>query len=121
MQGCRSYRKPSDGERYIYVGDGKKVEVEAIGKFRLLLKTGFYLDLHETFVVPSFRRNLISISALDKYGLTCSFGNGKFGLFHDSKLVGSGFLSGFDNLYSIDTVASYNETLQTSTRGVKRK
>lgn len=79
------------------------------------------MDLHETFVVPSFRRNFISISALDKYGLTCSFGNGKFGLFHDSKLVGSGFLSGFDNIYSIDTVASYNETLQTSTRGVKRK
>jgi len=36
MQGCLSCRKPIDGERYIYVGDGKTVEVEAIGKFRLL-------------------------------------------------------------------------------------
>ncbi|CAH9086499.1 unnamed protein product, partial [Cuscuta europaea] len=61
-RGCLSCRKPIDGERYIYVGDGKRVEVEAIGVFRLLLKTGFYLDLKETFVVPSFRRNLISIS-----------------------------------------------------------
>lgn len=95
------------------------MEVEAIGKFRLLLKTGFYLDLVETFIVPSFRRNLISISVLDKFGYTCSFGNGKFSLFHDSKLVGSGSLSGYDNLYSIDTIASYNETLHVSTRGVK--
>jgi hypothetical protein len=30
MQGCRSYRKPKDGERYIYVGNDNKVEVEAI-------------------------------------------------------------------------------------------
>lgn len=72
------------------------------------------MDLHETFVVPSFRRNWISISSLDKYGLTCSFGNGKFGLFHE---VGSGF----SNLYSIDTVASYNETLQTNTRGAQQE
>ncbi|KAG8475050.1 hypothetical protein CXB51_031854 [Gossypium anomalum] len=32
--GCLSYRKPSDGERHIFVGDGKLVEVEAIGHFR---------------------------------------------------------------------------------------
>ncbi|KAA8534146.1 hypothetical protein F0562_031661 [Nyssa sinensis] len=31
MQGCR---KPNDGERYIFVDDGKKVKVEAIGIFR---------------------------------------------------------------------------------------
>ena len=55
MQGCLSYRKPIDGERYIYVSDGKSIEVEAIGTFRLLLNTGFYLDFNETFVVLSFR------------------------------------------------------------------
>lgn len=113
MQGCLSCRKPSDDERYIYVGDGKTAEVEAIGKFRLLLKTGFYLDLDGTFIVPSFRRNLISISPLDKFGFSCSFGNGKFSLFRDSNLVGSGSLSSYDNLYSIDTIASYNELLST--------
>ena len=36
-KGCLSCRKPNDGERYIFVGDGKKVEVEAIGTFRLFL------------------------------------------------------------------------------------
>jgi hypothetical protein len=55
MQGYQNYRKPRDDERYIYVGDDNKAEVEAIRHFRLLLKTGLYLDLFDTFVVPSFR------------------------------------------------------------------
>ena len=54
LQGCLSRRKPTDGERYIYVGDGKTVEVQEIGKFRLLLKTGFHLDLNETFLYRLF-------------------------------------------------------------------
>ena len=120
MQGCLSCRKPNDGERYIFVGDGKKVEVEAIGTFRLLLKSITYLDLNETYVVPSFRRNLVSISILDNFGYTCSFGNNKFSLFQNSNLVGTGSLY-VDNLYMLDTVASYHKTLQLSTQGVKRK
>ena len=121
MQGCLSCRKSNDGERYIFVGDGKKVEVEVIGTFRLFLKSGTYLDLNETYVVPSFRRNLVSISILDKFGYTCFFGNNKFSLFQNSNLVGTGSLSYVDNLYMLDTVASYHETLQLSTQGVKRK
>ena len=58
MQGCLSYRKPSDAERSIYVGDDKLMNVETIGHFRLLLSNGYYLDLIYTFVAPSFRQNL---------------------------------------------------------------
>ena len=50
MQGCLSYQKPIDFGRWIFVRDGKSVEVEAIWPFRLLLCTGFYLDLKDTFV-----------------------------------------------------------------------
>ena len=121
MQDCLSYQKSSDGERYIYVGDSKIIEVKAIEKFRLLPKTRFYLDPNETFIIPSFRQNLISISTLEKYGFSCSFRNRKFSLFYDSKLVGSGSLLGYDNLYLIDTIASFNESLQLSTRSLKRK
>ena len=39
MRDCLSCQKPIDGERYIYVGNGKSVKVEAIGTFRLLLRT----------------------------------------------------------------------------------
>ena len=121
MQGCLSCRKPNDAERFIYVGDGKSVEVEAIGNFRLLLKTGYYLDLKETYVVPSFRRNLVSISTLDKFGYFCSFGNSQFSLSLNSNIIGTGSLSFYDNLYLLDTVVSFNETLHVNSRGMKRK
>ena len=90
MQGCLSYRKPIDFERWIYVGDGKSVEVEAVRHFRLLLCTDFYLDLKDTFVVPSFRRNLVSVSYLDKLGYFCSFRNNVFRLSFNSDIVGTG-------------------------------
>ena len=51
MQGCLSNRAPNDAERFIYVGDGKSVTVEAIRHFRLILNTGIYLDLKETLIV----------------------------------------------------------------------
>jgi len=121
MKSCLNYRKPIDSERWIYVGDGKSVEVEAIGHFRLLLCTGFYLDLKDTFVVPSFRRNLISVSYLDKSGYSCSFGNNEFSLSFNSNIIGTGSLLAYDNLYLLDTVTTYNETLYTESHGTKRK
>jgi hypothetical protein len=78
MQGCK---RPSDIEKYIYLGDGNKAEVEAIGHFKILLNIIFYLDLYETFVVPSFRRNLIFVSGLDKNDFSCKFENRNFSLF----------------------------------------
>ena len=91
--------------------------MEAIGTFRLQLKTRSYLHLFETFVVPSFRQNLISISSLDKFGFSCSFGNNKVSLYQNSNLIGSGSL--IDNLYMLDVNCSYNEILQISSHGTK--
>mgnify|MGYP003362117995 CR=1 FL=1 len=54
MQGCLRSRLPLDGERYIYTGNGKKAKVESIGVFRLCLGTNVFLDLENTFIVPSF-------------------------------------------------------------------
>ena len=42
-------------------------------------------------------------------------------LFHDSKLVSSSSLLLNDNLYAIVSIASYNESLQLSSRGIKKK
>ena len=92
MQGCLSYQRPRDDERYIFVDDEKSVEVEAIEYFRLL-GTYFYLDLKNTFIIPSFRQNLISISVLDKFGYHCSFGNNQFSLSLNSNIVSTSLLS----------------------------
>ncbi|KAJ9557218.1 hypothetical protein OSB04_011832 [Centaurea solstitialis] len=119
MQGCLWSRSPTNDEKFIYVGDGAKVKVKAIGTFRLLLKTGFYLDLVETFIVPSFRRNLISVSCLDKFGYSCLLGNNKGGFYLNSNLVGTGSL--IDKLYMLETVALDNEILHSVAKSNKRK
>ena len=103
------------------MGEGKTVTVKAIGTFRLLLKTGHFLSSEETYIVPSFRRNLVSVLVLDKFGYFCSFRNNKFNLFQDSNLIVTSSLSLHDNLYLLNTIASFNETLHTSSRGTKRK
>ncbi|RDX95964.1 hypothetical protein CR513_21433, partial [Mucuna pruriens] len=87
----------------------------AIESFRLQLKIGFHLDSFETFVMISFKGNLISISSLDKFGFSCSFGNNKVSLYQNSNVVGYGSL--IDNLYMLDVVSFHNEILQTGSRG----
>jgi hypothetical protein len=77
------------------------------------------LDLVETFVAPSIRRNLISISVLDKSGFSCSFRNNKVSLSYDSNVVGYGFLN--DNLYMLDIECPYNNIMQIESHGTKRK
>nr|CAN75475.1 hypothetical protein VITISV_006889 [Vitis vinifera] len=120
MQGCLRSRMPTDGERYIYVGNGNKAAVNAIGLFRLQLDSGCTLDLEETFVVPSFKRNLISVSCLDKFGYCCSFGNGMVSLYLNSNIIGTGSLT--DKLYKLNIKATNgNETLHSSNYGIKRK
>ena len=121
MQGCLSHRSPIDAERRIYFGNGESVEVEAVGIFKLLLSTGHFLELKDTFIVPSFRRNLVSVSYLDKFGYYCSFGNNEVTLSLNSNLVGFGTFMLNDNLYMLDTLTSYHETLNVQTRGTKRK
>ena len=79
------------------------------------------MDLIETHVVPSLRRNLVFVPVLDTSGYCCSFGNGKVILYQNSNLVGSGSLLRYDNLYLLDTIASFNESLHVSTIGIKRK
>ena len=92
LQGCLWSRPPNDAERFIYVSDDKMAKVEAIGTFGLLLKTSVYLDLKKTYIVSSFRRNLISIPALDKSRYYCSFGNLKFSISLNSNVIGTSSL-----------------------------
>jgi hypothetical protein len=55
------------------VGDGNEVKVEGIGRFDLELPSGFNLSLHDVLYIPSLKRNLISVSRLDKSGHICEF------------------------------------------------
>ncbi|RDY05986.1 hypothetical protein CR513_10102, partial [Mucuna pruriens] len=102
MQGFLWSRLPSDYERFIFVNDGNK------------LKTKFILDLFETFGVPSLRWNLISISSLENFGLSCSFGNNKVSLYYNLNVISYGSL--IDNLYIFYIVSSYKKIPQTNSQ-----
>ena len=74
---CLHCRKPISEEKYVFTGIDTSARVEGFGTFRLLLNIGHFVYLIDTFVVPSFRRNLVFVSTLDKFGHTCTFGNRK--------------------------------------------
>lgn len=95
----RSSRKPNERELMVNMGNGVKVKVEHVGVVRLPLSSGHVLELRDVAYVPSIRRNLISISVLDRCGYTFHFGNGHVSLYCNSLLVGSGTLS--DGLYMV--------------------
>ena len=100
LQKLKTRRRPSDGELSIAVGNGVNVGVENIGTASLKLSSGFELTLSNVVYVPSMRRNLISISVLDKCGFMFVFGNNEVKISCNSSLIGSGVLS--DGLYLLN-------------------
>ncbi|RVW38473.1 Retrovirus-related Pol polyprotein from transposon TNT 1-94 [Vitis vinifera] len=62
--GCLRSRMPTDGERYIYVGNGNKAAVKAIGLFRLQLDSGYICG---PFPTPSWNGQQYFITFIDNY------------------------------------------------------
>jgi len=89
----------------------EKVSVEAVETYRLILDTGYHLDLIDTFYVPSIIRNLISLSKFDVAGYYFKFGNDCFSLFKRTCMIGSGTL--YDGLYKLNLDNLYVGTLMT--------
>jgi len=78
--------------------------VEHIEIASLKLSSEYDLILKNTVYVPSMRRNLISISVLDKCLFTFVFGSDKVENFRDSNLVGSDILSNCLYLLNLEFV-----------------
>ena len=93
-------RKSQPNKQKVYSKNRLGSTVEGVGTFRLVLKSGFHLDLKDTFYVPTFSRNLVSISRLAPLGFKFVFENTSFSLFQNSIIVGHGVL--VDRLYKFD-------------------
>ena len=65
MQGFISTRTIKPNEKFVFMGNREKVPVEVVGTYRLIFDAGFYLDLMDTFYIPSISRNLVSLSLLN--------------------------------------------------------
>ncbi|GJX67751.1 retrotransposon protein, putative, ty1-copia subclass [Tanacetum coccineum] len=59
-QGLRGSRKLKPGALSLYVGDGHRAAVEAIGEFHLCLPSGLVLILHNCHYAPLYYRGIIS-------------------------------------------------------------
>ena len=95
-------------EQSIYFGNKMHSHVEGVGTYRLVLCSGFVLELEKTFYVPSFSRNLISVSRLVPFGYSFQFSDKSLNLYYKSDIVGNGTLS--DDLFSLNLQnnATYN-------------
>ena len=92
LQGFR--REPSLRESKLRVGNYFEVVVEKVGDVTLVLSSDFELVLKNTFYIPSFRRNLISVICLDRQGFKFTIGDDKINLMLDSQIVGYGSIDG---------------------------
>ncbi|GJY54479.1 retrotransposon protein, putative, ty1-copia subclass [Tanacetum coccineum] len=74
-QGLRGSRKLKPGALSLYVGDGHRAGVEAIGEFHLCLPSGLVLILHNCHYAPSITRGIVLVSRLYKDGFVNRFEN----------------------------------------------
>ncbi|KAA8532494.1 hypothetical protein F0562_032527 [Nyssa sinensis] len=108
LQGMRNLRKPVGSEQCIYSGNKMRSHVDFVGTCNLILSSGFVLILEKTFYIPSFSRNLISVSRLVPLGYCFKFSDTSFSLIYESEIVGVDTMC--DGLFCINLQndATYN-------------
>ncbi|GJW84467.1 zinc finger, CCHC-type containing protein [Tanacetum coccineum] len=74
-QGFRRSRKLKPGALSLYMGNGQRTAVEAIGSYDLCFPTGLFIVLHNCHYAPSITREVISVSRLYNDGCINRFEN----------------------------------------------
>ncbi|GKF64680.1 zinc finger, CCHC-type containing protein, partial [Tanacetum coccineum] len=105
-QGLRGSKKLKPGALSLYVGDGHRAAVEAIGEFHLCLPSRLVLILHNCHYAPSITRGIISFLRLYKDGFVNRFENDNTILVSRNNLVYFNAIPR-DAIYEID-LSSYN-------------
>ena len=102
-----------------------QADVEAVGDISLELADGFTIFLRDVLFVPSLKRNLISVSRLDKEQYECYFGHGKCVIWCNNIHVGVAFLHNELYLLSLRekvcSVSKVNEIVPTSNKEQKKR
>ena len=115
LQDMQNLRKLVGSEQYIYSSSNSRVE--AIGSYNLILSSDFIFKLEKTFYVPSFSRNLISISRLVPLIFSFNFSDYSFSLSNKSEVIGYGTLS--NGLYHIQSQNEFTYNSMHVTVGLK--
>ncbi|KAM1088384.1 hypothetical protein ACFX19_016501 [Malus domestica] len=83
----------------VFVGEGTKVLVEAVGIVQLKFETGFVLQLENVLYVPLMKRSLLSASKLVQQGIVFIGDVECIKFFKRGSLIGKAFLH--DNLWKL--------------------
>ena len=101
FQGFKNLREPSLRENKLRVGNDLEFCIEKVGDVILVLASEFELVLKDTFYVPSFKRNMIYVSCLNKLHFSFTFGDRKINMMLNSQVIGYGPL--VDGLYKLSS------------------
>ncbi|KAG5553390.1 hypothetical protein RHGRI_011316 [Rhododendron griersonianum] len=91
--GYVEYRRIPKGSQDIKVGNGASVEVLGIGTYKLDLRGGRTLMLHDVLFAPDIRRNLLSLVTLLRLGFKFVFENNGVSVYLGTSFYGCGFIS----------------------------
>ncbi|GKA73139.1 retrotransposon protein, putative, ty1-copia subclass [Tanacetum coccineum] len=72
-EGLRGARKLKQGALYLYVGNGVRAQVKAIGSYDLVLPNGLVICLDNCHYAPTITRGVVSVSRLVDNGFTQYF------------------------------------------------
>ncbi|KAL8116619.1 hypothetical protein AgCh_022965 [Apium graveolens] len=100
VQGLQRSRTLAKGEVDLRVGNGAKVAALVVGTYYLSMPSGLILELEDCFYVPVIRRNIISVSCLDKKGFSFTIKNNSCSFAFNDLTYGVARL--FNGLYVLD-------------------
>ena len=89
------------------------MDVIGIGTYRLDLKGGRTLDLHDVLYAPGIRRNLLSVTSLLSIGYRFCFESQSVHIYHGSVYYASGYL--LDGFIFLDVdISSVDDVLEST-------
>ncbi|GJV42333.1 retrotransposon protein, putative, ty1-copia subclass [Tanacetum coccineum] len=105
MQGLRASRKLKLGALSLYMGNGQRKVVEAIGVFYLCLPSGLVIALNNCHYAPFITRGVISVLRLYEDGFVNCFVNNTIQVSRNNMVYFSAILR--DGIFEIDLSNSY--------------
>ena len=86
LQGFQERKRLNKNEINLRLGNRALVSASAVGDIRVNLDFSRHLDLIDVYYVPQFKRNLISVSCLNKFRYSVTF-NKDFIISRNNKFV----------------------------------
>uniref|UniRef100_A0A2N9ER43 Integrase catalytic domain-containing protein n=1 Tax=Fagus sylvatica TaxID=28930 RepID=A0A2N9ER43_FAGSY len=99
--GFVEYCRVPAGSRWMRMGNESRVEVLGIGTYKLQLRHGRTLLLHDVLYAPRMRQNLLSVNVLLELGFSFGFHGRSVDIFLGSTCFGHAFISD-DRLFHLD-------------------